>query len=109
MVGTLKPYYMQNNLFQLYLLTGSRDTKTLGASDCTWAQVLVPSLSPEPPGETFTNYFNCLYQVIPLSAENITNSRSKLPLDVNSLDLDLSVAVAIHYNFFQMTVPISTP
>ena len=31
-----------------------RDAKTLGTSACTRAQALVPSLTPEPPGGTFT-------------------------------------------------------
>ena len=34
-VGTLKPYLMQKNLFELFALTGSGDTKTLGTNTCT--------------------------------------------------------------------------
>ena len=32
MVGTLKPYHMQKNLFEHFALTGRRDAKTLGVS-----------------------------------------------------------------------------
>ena len=32
-VGNLKPYLMQNNLFELFALTGSGGAKTLGVGD----------------------------------------------------------------------------
>ena len=48
-VGTLKPYYMLKNLFELILLKDNRDGKTLGARARTRAH--------EPPGETFTTKY----------------------------------------------------
>ena len=48
MVGTLKPYYMLKNLFELILLKDNRDGKTLGA------RALTRTRAHEPPGETFT-------------------------------------------------------
>ena len=45
-VGTLKPYLMQNNLFELIALT-------VGGN----ARVVAPLPTTETPGETFTNYF----------------------------------------------------
>ena len=48
---------MQNNLFELFALIGSRDTKTSGMSVCVWALILSPLLTPKPSGETFINYF----------------------------------------------------
>ena len=47
-VGTLKPYYMLKNLFELILLKDNRDGKTLGARARTRTR------AHEPPGETFT-------------------------------------------------------
>ena len=47
-VGTLKNYLMQKNLFDLFALTGSGYAKTLGA------QALRPSLAPKPPAEIST-------------------------------------------------------
>ena len=44
--GTLRPYLMQKNLFELFALTGNGAQK-----------LLVRALAPEPPGETFTIYF----------------------------------------------------
>ena len=49
MVGTLKPYLLQKNLFELFALTGSRDTKTLGPG----ASARIITHAPEPPGETY--------------------------------------------------------
>ena len=55
-VGTLKPYHMLKNLFELIALKGSGTQKL-------WAQALVPgckcscpplALMPEPHGKTFT-------------------------------------------------------
>ena len=52
-MGTLKPYHMIKNLFELIALKGHGAAKI-------WGQVLVPgheptsALAPEPPGETFT-------------------------------------------------------
>ena len=34
-VGTLKPYHMKKNLFELFTLIGSEDAKTSGASTRT--------------------------------------------------------------------------
>ena len=48
-VGTLKPYNMLKNLFELILLKGNRDGKILGARARTRAY--------EPPGETFTTKY----------------------------------------------------
>ena len=42
MVGTLKPYHMLKNLFELIELKGSGEVKPLGTSTCAWAQVLAP-------------------------------------------------------------------
>ena len=42
--------------------------KLLGRSTCSWELVLMPSLTPKPPGETFNNYF-CHLVVL-----NITHS-----------------------------------
>ena len=50
MVGTLKPYYMLKNLFELILLKDNRDGKTLGAR----ARTRTRTRTYEPPGETFT-------------------------------------------------------
>ena len=33
-VGTVKPYHMQKNLFELFALTDSRDAKTEGTISC---------------------------------------------------------------------------
>ena len=63
--GTLIPYLMQKNLFELFALSGGRDTKTLGISTYTRLGVLLLSLTPslapllelrnkEPPGEIST-------------------------------------------------------
>ena len=41
MVGTLKPYHLLKNLFELVALKGSLDAKTLGASAHAQAQGLV--------------------------------------------------------------------
>ena len=60
-MGTLKPYHILKNLFELIALKDGGNTKTLGASTYAQAQVLVTiastralTLEPEPPGETFT-------------------------------------------------------
>ena len=47
LVGILNPYLMQNNLFEIFALTGARNAKIR-------AQVIVPSFAPESPGATFT-------------------------------------------------------
>ena len=36
MVGTLKPYFMQKNLFEPFTLRGIRKAKTLCVSTCAW-------------------------------------------------------------------------
>ena len=50
MVGTLKPYLVQKNLFELIELKGSGEAKPLGTS--TLASTL--ALAPESPFDTFT-------------------------------------------------------
>ena len=45
-VGTLKSYLMQNNLFELLALTVGGNVR-----------VVAPLLTTETPGETFTTYF----------------------------------------------------
>ena len=54
-VGTLKPYHMLKNLFELIALKGSGDAKTWGASAYAHKPLhLCPpeALTPEPRGET---------------------------------------------------------
>ena len=46
MAGTLKPYHVLKNLFELAAVEGDRDGKTLGASACTWASGLAFALAP---------------------------------------------------------------
>ena len=59
-IGTLKPYHMLKNLFELLAHKGSADAKTLGTSTHAWMQVLclhpplVLVLALEPHGETLT-------------------------------------------------------
>ena len=48
-VGTLKSYLMQRNLFELFALIGGGNAKTSGVSVCTLA-LPAPSLAAEPPG-----------------------------------------------------------
>ena len=50
-VGALKPYWWGNsypaccyNFFELLALAGGGDIKTLGVSNCTQAQVLMPKV-----------------------------------------------------------------
>ena len=49
MVGTLKPYLMPKNLFELFALIGGGDTQTSGMSN----RIITPGSS----GETFTDLF----------------------------------------------------
>ena len=42
-LGTFKPYLMQKNLFELFALTGGRNTKSFSESACAQAQVLILS------------------------------------------------------------------
>ena len=46
-VGTLEPYHMLKNSFELTALKYGRDAKTLGSSTCAWAGALalVPTAS----------------------------------------------------------------
>ena len=39
-LGTLKPYHMQKNLFELFALTGSEDANTLGKSTHTINRII---------------------------------------------------------------------
>ena len=59
-VGTLKPYHMLKNLFELIALKGGGDAKTFGTNSLTQVQVLAlmsvtsASTCSHPQGETFT-------------------------------------------------------
>ena len=62
-VGTLKPYLMQKNLFGFFSLTGSRDVKTLSMCSCAIIHAIVHAQKQQ---ATWWNFHYLIFDIVPL-------------------------------------------
>ena len=63
MVGILKPYLMQKNLFGILSLTGNRDVKTLGMCTCVITHAIVHAQKQQ---ATWWIFHYLIFDIVPL-------------------------------------------